>query len=213
MTFSKYFEETYYNKLLTPNGNNPQRNRAPSMLLAFEELEKMNLGHYNIAEVGTCRSDHGDLCFGDDGASTVIFDDFAYNYELFSSQGKFISIDINNDNCNYARSKVRSKNTQIVCADSVKYLWSLPESFKINLLYLDSFDVEKSNPLPAQHHALMELTASMKNLQKGSLVLIDDFRAFFDNGETGKGWLIKQFVDKTGMEILIDNYQLLFRIK
>ena len=67
MTFIPYFKEHFYQALLTPNGNNPVRNRADSLLLVFEELEKMDKmdkPYYRILETGCMRADHGSLAFG-----------------------------------------------------------------------------------------------------------------------------------------------------
>ena len=64
----------------------------------FEELDKMDKQDYTIVETGCMRADHGDLAFGDDGASTYIFDDFINYYD-----GQVISVDICQDNVDYAK--------------------------------------------------------------------------------------------------------------
>lgn len=212
MSFIQHFKENYYQKLLTPNGNNPVRNRADSLLKVFELLESKYSADdiINIVESGCSRPDHGHLCFGDDGSSTIIFNDFV---RQCNNNSRFHSVDISAENCQYAKAYTDPTFTKIHCGDSVTFLASLPPTFKINLLYLDSWDVLKENPLPAQHHALMELAASMNKLIPGSIVLVDDFRGFFDNGETGKGWLVKQFMEKIDAELIIDGYQLGYIIK
>lgn len=40
MSFLDYFKENIYEKLKTPNGNNPIRDRSESMLKIFELLEQ-----------------------------------------------------------------------------------------------------------------------------------------------------------------------------
>jgi len=68
--FSDTFKKEFYQKLLTPNGSNPVRNRADSLLIAFQELDSMNKERYTILETGCMRGDHGEWCFGDDGCAT-----------------------------------------------------------------------------------------------------------------------------------------------
>ena len=81
MTFLKKFNRTYYNKLLSPAGSNPVRDRASSFEIIFEELEKKEDKNFLVVETGTMRADHGQLAFGDDGASTYILDDFINYYD------------------------------------------------------------------------------------------------------------------------------------
>ena len=81
MTYSEQFSKKFFARLLKPAGNNPQRDRASSFTIVFEELDKMNKNDYTIVETGCMREDHGDLAFGDDGASTYILKtkiDFLY---------------------------------------------------------------------------------------------------------------------------------------
>jgi len=70
MSYSDQFSKKFFARLLKPAGNNPQRDRASSFSIVFEELDKMNKTDYTIVETGCMRQDHGDLAFGDDGAST-----------------------------------------------------------------------------------------------------------------------------------------------
>jgi len=213
MSYSKVFVDKFYSKLLSPaHPLNPIRDRSSSLQLVFNLLDNKQNKNYFIVETGCMRSDHGQLAFGDDGASTYIFDDFINYYD-----GEFISIDINSENVNHAKNMVSGKS-KIYCSDSVEFLWNIPEEKKIDLLYLDSYDFEFDDPIPSQLHHIKELCASMKNLKKGSIVLVDDHfnTPQFDSirsklSEGGKSAFIKNFMENIGAECLHDGYQIVWR--
>ena len=210
--YSKRFSSKFFARLLQPAGNNPQRDRASSFSIVFEELDKMNKTDYTIVETGCMRADHGDMAFGDDGASTYIFDDFINYYD-----GEVASVDINPDNVAHAQKMVSDK-TQVYCSDSVEFLWNIPAKRKIDLLYLDSFDFEPEDPIPSQKHHLKELTAVMKNLRKGSIIMVDDnlntpeFEWFTKIAQGGKAGFVKEFMKDIGAELLLDEYQIIWRL-
>lgn len=204
--FVPYFKEHFYQKLLQPNGANPVRNRADSLLAVFELLDAMKKPTYQILETGCMRADHGELCFGDDGCATYIFDKF-----VNCSGGVFISVDINPENCEYAQNRI-SKHTRIVCSDSVKLLYSIPASQKFDLVYLDSFDIVKENPHPSQLHHLKELCAVLKNCDKNTIVVVDDHDAFFTGGQIGKGNYVKDFMQNIGAKTIHEGYQIVFQL-
>ena len=202
MKFSQIFKEQYYNKLLTPNQGNPIRNRADSFLKIFEFLESKNKEFYTIIETGCMRAAFGDLCFGDDGCSTYLFDKFINHYD-----GEVLSVDISEDNCEHAR-KMVSKKTKITSSDSVKFLWNLNIKKNIDFVYLDSFDVEINDPLPSQLHHLKELCSLINKLNKGTLIVIDDHDAFFTNGKIGKSQYVNKFMEDIGAEKYFEGYQI-----
>jgi len=206
MTFLKKFTRTYYNKLLSPAGSNPVRDRAASFEIVFNEMEKKEDKNFLVVETGTMRSDHGSLAFGDDGASTYIFDDFINYYD-----GKVLSVDIKQENVDYANNNTSDKTT-VTCMDSVKYLWSLPKDKKIDFLYLDSYDIQRDNPHPSQLHHVKEMCAAIDKLRKGSIVVIDDHDAFFTGGKIGKGTYVKQFMNDIDAELLYEGYQIVWRM-
>lgn len=212
MTFVEHFRQTYYDKLITPSGNNPVRNRADSLLKVFDLLKLFKpiderFG-YRIIETGTTRRTHGELNFSGDGCMTVIFDDFIKNFSV----GKVHSVDIDGENCEYANS-ITSDATNLHNQDSVEFLYKISEEVKIDVLVLDSFDVEAGNHHPSSLHHIFELCAAMKNLTSKSIVIVDDFNAFFDGGKTGKGVYVKQFIEKINAEIIHQDYQLVFRLR
>jgi hypothetical protein len=212
--FSQIFKEKYYDLMLKPSHpSNPIRNRADSFYLIFNELEKIKNDNFIIVETGCMRSDHGDLCFGDDGASTFIFDDFIIFYD-----GEVLSVDINQSNVNHAKSMVSTK-TIVECMDSVEFLWNLPSSKKIDFLYLDSYDFDPDNPIPSQLHHVKELCAVMKNLKKGTIIVVDDHlnTSEFDSyrstlAKGGKAGFIENFMTNVKAEVLHDGYQIVWRL-
>jgi len=199
--FSDLFKNDFYQKMLTPNGSNPVRNRADSFLKVFEILESKNQKYYTIIETGCMRSDHGHLCFGDDGCSTYIFDKFVNFYD-----GEVISVDISLENCKHAQKLVSSK-TQIINNDSVDFLWNLDINKNIDFLYLDSFDVSRDNPHPSQLHHIKELCAIISKLKKGCIIVIDDHNAYFDNC-SGKSQYVKDFMENIKAKLIFEDYQI-----
>ena len=202
--FSQVFKENFYQKMISPAGNNPVRNRADRFLKIFEILEKKKDKNFYIVETGTTREDHGHLAFGDDGASTYIFDKFINYYD-----GEVNSVDISQSNVDYCKIIVSDK-TKVFCSDSVKFLWSLPKNKKIDFLYLDSYDIERENPHPSQLHHVKELCAAIDKLNKGSIVAVDDHDAFFTDFKIGKGNYVKDFMDDIGATLVYEGYQIVW---
>ena len=116
MTYSKRFSSKFFTKLLQPAGTNPVRDRATSFSLIFELLDEKVEKDFLIVETGCMRRDHGNLAFGDDGASTYIFDDFINFYD-----GEVHSVDICKENVDYAN-ELTSNKTTVHCQDSVNFL-------------------------------------------------------------------------------------------
>ena len=206
--FMPTFDAEYRAKLLTPNGRNPIRDRAAGFGVIFTALDALPPGVApRILETGCVRPDHGDLCYGDDGCATVLFDHFAR-----VTGACVVSVDIDPEHVAYARSKVSSR-TEVVCGDSVSFLHGLPRDHAFDLIYLDSFDIDRDDPLPAQVHHMKELAAVLKNTRPGTLVAVDDCDAFFDGGMTGKGTLVTSFMADVGAELLHDGYQRVWRLR
>lgn len=205
MSYSKRFNEKFSKKLLQPSHPiNPIRNRAFSFEIIFKLLDKKEDKNFFIVETGCMRSDHGEISFGDDGASTYIFDDFINYYD-----GQVVSVDIDINNVTHAQKFVSNK-TKIFCSDSVKFLSKLPKDRKIDFLYLDSYDVERENPHPSQLHHLKELCAAIDKLSKGSIVCVDDHDAFFTGGKIGKGNYIKDYMCNIGLKPIYEEYQIVW---
>ena len=204
MTYSKQFSSKFFARLLQPAGTNPVRDRASSFSLIFELLDKKEEKDFLVVETGCMRRDHGNLAFGDDGASTYIFDDFINYYD-----GKVLSVDICQDNVDYANELTTDKTTAY-CQDSVDFLWNLPKK-QIDFLYLDSYDIIRENPHPSQLHHVKEMCAVIDKLGKGSIVCIDDHNAFFTgDGKIAKGTYVKDFMDDIGMTPIHEGYQIVW---
>lgn len=206
--FTPYFMSEFHDRLLKPNGTNPVRDRASGFKKIFEILDSVGRNYYQILETGCMRPDHGEMCFGDDGCSTVIFDSF-----VSQMGGHLYSVDINPINVEYSKKHV-SKHTSVICSDSVKWIYGVGNSVhnEFDLVYLDSFDITKENPHPSMLHHLKELCAVLKNTCPGTIIAVDDHNAFFD-GKIGKGNYVKSFLDDIGAKCIHEGYQLIYQIQ
>lgn len=134
-----------------------------------------------------------------DGCSTLVWD-----YVAQRTEGGCISLDINEENVTYAKSKVSSR-TQIFCVESVKFLSSIGRiSQPVDLLYLDSQDwqgPELNKQLSSLHHAA-ELSAAWPWIAEGGLIAVDDCPEAY----RGKHSLVRRFFDSVGAEPIVDDY-------
>ena len=185
MSFLERFNENYYPRL---------GRRAATFRKAFVLLEERNKDFYTIIETGCVRSPH----ITADGYSTVLFDQFVNAHD-----GRVYSADINQDNCEFAE-KLVSDKTEISCSDSIEFLWNFKKTREIDLLYLDSCDLEVNNPHPAMLHCLKELCAALDKLDKGTIILIDDH---YDD-ELGKGRYVLEFMNNIQCKRVFYGYQI-----
>lgn len=183
--FLDHFDKIYFGKL---------DKRAKTFRKLFELLEEKNKDYYLIVETGCSRAKNN---YSGDGMSTILFDEFVNFYT-----GKVISVDINEVNCKFARSLVSNK-TEIFCDDSVKFLWGLDPQTDVDLLYLDSFDINFNKPHPSMLHHMKELCAIIGKLKKGVIIAVDD-----NIGKSGKGSYITDFMENLGYKKAIDEYQI-----
>lgn len=103
--------------------------------------------------------------------SSRLFDSFVKKFG-----GEFHSVDLRVEASLWLQYQV-SNRTKFHVKDSVEFLnLDLPKliSRKIDLLYLDSFDLDWSNPMPSAKHCLEEFNGALPFLSSGSYVLIDD---------------------------------------
>lgn len=150
-----------------------------------------------IVETGCLRLRDGRLPWKECGCSSILFNAFAAE---IGSRVKFISIDHNKINCTLTRRLC--PRALVICGDSVKTLFHLRSRVRpIDLLYLDSLDLNWRNPhLSAQHH-LHELCAAAPLLNSGALVFVDD-----NSGEVGKGMYLRDFMKRIGARQICDDY-------
>ncbi len=186
MSFIEYYDKNYSNKL---------DKRAKTFRKLFEILEAKEKDYYLIIETGCARRKNN---FSGDGMSTVLFDKFVNHYD-----GKVISVDINETHVNLAN-KLTSEKTELYCSDSVKFLWEFKPETDIDLLYLDSFDIDFGKPHPSMLHHMKELCVVMGKLSKGTIITIDDHK----NNKSGKGAYIAALMKNLGYKRIIDDYQI-----
>lgn len=177
--------------------------RQHSFRLMIEHIKK--IPNPVIVETGCARTENN---FHGDGMSTLIFDNYINTYN-----GEFYSVDISPNSVNFAKSKISTK-TQIHCRDSVGFLYELNNTFRnqnkfVDLLYLDSFDFDKSNPHPSSVHHLKELVAIMGSLKSGTMIAVDD--NFGDSfNRNGKGMYVEEFMKAIDRPLIHDGYQLVW---
>lgn len=186
--------------------------------------------NYTIEKLGgtaACIIETGSSAWG--ANSSLLFDSYVENYG-----GVFETVDIRINPSLFLKRKCCAK-TFLHCDDSVSFLkkWSAKnKDTKIDLLYLDSWDMDWHDPAPSALHGLAEFLAISDNLKNGSLLLIDDTpknalwlnkinptyaevaeKYFQKNGFfPGKGVLVKQLLQSMGRgKLLMHEYQLLWQ--
>ena len=156
-----------------------------------------------------------------DGQSTILFDKYSESH----SGSVVFSVDRDPQATALCRSLV-SDRVRIHTDDSIAWLKSLtddpPAELRyVDLLYLDSYDVDFDDPLPSAIHHLKELVAIAPLLSAGTLVAVDDSPSSFvgvhnpDNSFNllrppkidGKGRLIAEYAAQIGAEVLFVDYQ------
>ena len=184
------FNKNYYFKL---------GKRRDTFQKVFEYLKSLDKKNPTILETGIARTDEN---WEGDGMSTLMFDDY-----INTVGGNFTSIDIEQSNISFAKSKVSSKSN-LICSDSVIALHKISRDKEypmIDVLYLDSFDLDWNNPIPSSFHHMKELLAIYPKIQKGTLIVVDD-----NANNRGKGQMVKDFMKNIGINPYFDEYQIGF---
>jgi hypothetical protein len=163
------------------------------MMVRFVERRRRLHGPLTLVETGCIR----DLASREsDGHSTVLFDRLATE-----TGSRFFSIDVSPQNCGLARRLC--PQATVLCGDSVKLLYRIGRELgRIDLLYLDSFDLDWNNPHPSALHHLHELCAAFPALKRGSALFVDD-----NSGEVGKGMYVRRFLSSIGAPCIYSGYQ------
>lgn len=168
-----------------------------------------------VVETGTM---HTPLTSENQGAFTLIFSDLIKNY----TGGKLFTIDISEEHMNNCKINTSgfSEVIEYIVSDSVSFLSSMPTDVvaKIDLLYLDSWDLNMLDPLPSQIHHLRELSAVYHNLSDTVSIAVDDNLMpncwqewlFIDgNGNlTGQKTKIESGIDILGKGTLVNRFLL-----
>lgn len=169
--------------------------RAESMVMAARIAKERQFRVF--VETGCIRGWAGD------GQSTMILAGLALR-----SNGICISIDLSQEHIAHAQVWLGELKDSVtwITEDSVSVLsgnWDNGTAQAIDLLYLDSFDYDFVDPLPAQMHDLAEFGAAAGKLSDNALVVIDD--ANLAGG--GKGHLTTKFMLSRGWKVIYDGYQ------
>ena len=138
--------------------SNPEHVNRAGLTLALNEASKERPF---VFETGTS-------AYGTD--STRLFDRFVSKFS-----GEFHSVDLN---ARAARALIfqHGTSTTLHTSDSVNFIESRLDKLtnRIDLCYLDSWDVDWNDPLPSAEHGLNEFLAVEKFLKKDSILIIDD---------------------------------------
>jgi hypothetical protein len=209
MNYAAFWE--YFNGFAAPL----LQHRAGSFRMAFEHLEKLGRPPC-IVETGCVRNQG---TFTGEGQSTVLFDKFS---ECVS--GTMVhSVDISPESTGMCKSIVSSR-INVHTSDSVTFLRhqcaGLIRPFDhIDLLYLDSYDVDVENPHDSAMHHIKELLAVAPLVSANSFILVDDSpttASFFIDGQLklvtpqrigGKGKYIASYMENIGSKPLYQGYQ------
>ena len=190
------------------------KDRAPGFRVMIEHLKTID--NPLIIETGCARPPDNvpwgteDISFADDGFSTLIFDQFINEFE-----GDFYSVDITPRHVEYASSKVSDKSN-IHCDDSVGWLWYVNKILKeedryVDLLYLDSYDYEESDPYPSMVHHIKELAVILGRMRTGSLIAVDDNVGSGDK-RMGKPKYIAELMKAIGVPLVYEGKQLIWKL-
>lgn len=184
--FSQIMDERFYPYL---------GERENTFRMMFDYLNSLDKDKYLIVETGTTRLENN---ITGDGSSTIMFDLYC-NTE---KNGLVYTVDIDPSACELVRKKTSPK-TMVCLNDSVKFLATFPNPEDIDLLYLDSFDLDWGNPHPSSLHHLKELTAVYSKLKSGCLIVVDD-----NHRGLGKGQYVVDFLNNVNDKIYFDAYQI-----
>ena len=163
---------------------------------AFAAIAELLPEGCHIIETGTVR--HIDNWEGD-GQSTIVWDTLATNLG-----GTVTTIDIDPIGAELV-AELELQATTAIVGNSLDVIPTL--TGHADLLYLDSFDVDFENPLPAAAHHLSELMAALNLLAPGSLVAVDD-----NEDDQGKGSEVAWFLAEHGAVEIVRGYVRVWRI-
>ena len=132
-----------------------------------QELFERSIGYFNnkpinIFETGSSAK------WGTN--SSILFDSYIKKFG-----GSFITVDLRGEANNYLKKRF-SKNSLSFVDDSINFIKSFENDFfkKVDLVYLDSYDLDINNPGPSMNHCLEEFLLLDKKIKTNSLVVIDD---------------------------------------
>ena len=161
--------------------------------------------------------------------STYLFNEYVRKYG-----GRFWSVDINPALVNQHRGNM-CPATQLVAQDSVQFFKNWVQEnpgLAANVIYLDSYDLDFHNPRPSGQHGFNEYAALKPAIHEDTLLLIDDtpvnpywldtrgqlykdMLPFYAKHKMmpGKGMYVVPYVKPTEADMLLHNYQVLYKFK
>jgi hypothetical protein len=190
--------------------------RQQSLKYVFEYLDHLARPVF-VVETGCVRNVG---TWAEEGQSTVLFDRFVSQL----SGSVMLSVDLDPHAIALCRTLV-SSNVQLHTGDSVAFLRALvrnaPPGFRyIDVLYLDSFDVDFANPHPSALHHMKELVAISTLIGPQTLVVVDDSPLevnYFLSSKildfvtkpvvSGKGKYVADYAETIGLAPVFTGYQ------
>jgi len=156
-----------------------------------------------IVETGVSRQENN---FDGDGMSTLIWDSLATE-----TNGTVHAVDINPDNCTFVK-KYTGNRTLVFCGDSITFLNVKELEFQklsrsIDLLYLDSYDLDIDDWHPSAMHHLMELLAIKGALKENSTMICVDDNLLINGENVGKGTYVADAMKRLGKREIYNGYQ------
>ncbi len=196
--YIEYFDSIFKPKL---EKDPTYKDRYIGFRKIFSYLVAKKKPSYAIIETGGIRQKDN----WSDGQSSVLFYDFLKKFS-----GELTTIDVNPSvEVNYKAWLPSIGNVKVntVILDGAVALSRIDK--EVDLLYLDSFDIEHANPEPSMLHHLKEFNNSKNIISKSKdlLVAVDD-----NFGKYGKGRYVLDWAIKNNKEILHDGYQIIFRM-
>jgi len=150
-----------------------------------------------------------DISFKDDGMSTLIFDQFINDFG-----GDFHSVDLTQRHVDFAQSQISDKS-QVHCDDSIAFLWYVNNLLKeqdryVDLLYLDSYDYEESDPYPSMVHHIKEIAVILGRMRSGSMLAVDD-NVGTGAERMGKPKYVADLMEAMGIPLIYEGQQLIWK--
>jgi hypothetical protein len=211
MKSTKFWD--YFDRDIKPN----LAARTPTLTRVFEYLDGFD-HPLSILETG-CMRDPGNIA--GDGCSTRLFD----RYAEFHPGTTVRSVDIDPKATAICQRHV-SDRVYVHTGDSVAYLQNLADGItgpvpSLDLLYLDSYDVNFEDAFPSAFHHIKELVAAAPMIHRDTLVVVDDSPANFigfmlEAGGIqimtpprigGKGKLVAEYAAHVGAKLFFQSYQ------
>lgn len=170
--------------------------RAPTFRAVFREMTARH--HKVLVETGCARKQDN---WEGDGQSTLMWAAYAR-----FNQASFKTIDIDQEAVDLVSATANlPEGSHAICNDSVKEL--AKHRGTIDLLYLDSYDVDMNNQHPAALHCMFELLSARKHLISGSIVFVDDSPVGPDFEVQGKGRYVAEYFKQMGIQPFTFAYQ------